>query len=271
MTRLQPFTDPQLFFTAALPFWRSRPAESSLQWSLSAKWAKQGEVAQAFILYQGDEVHAVGLQTDSPRPLILQAAGPLGERDVHLIEAYCGELPGLVAIKTLTDDYLFSTRYAPLGTVVLVSYQLDELIPGFSRPNGELVSASSVPIELITEWLEKFILFIEETGNDGNYLEQARNLVSSGNLYVYLLDGVPVSMAASTRSQGGVAAVNYVFTPEQLRKNGYAYSCVGELSTHLLQTHDCCILYADKDYPASNRVYQKLGYYDTGESLEVLF
>lgn len=271
MTRLQPFTDPQLFHATALPFWLTRPAESNLQWALAEKLSKGGKIAQAFILYQNDEVHAVGLQTDAPRPLILQAAGPLGDRDVQLIEACCAEIPGLIITKRTADDYLFSSRYEPLSIVTLLSYQLDELIPGFSRPNGELVPSTSVPVELIAEWLEAFIIFIKETGNDGNYLEQARKLVASGDLYVYLVDGKPVSMAGNTRSQGGIAAVNYVFTPEHLRKNGYAYSCVGELSSQLLQTHDTCILYADKDYPASNGVYRKLGYREVGESLEILF
>lgn len=213
----------------------------------------------------------VGLQTDAPRPLILQAAGPLGERDVHLIEAYCVQLPGIIATGILAEDYLFSSRYAPLATVNLIAYRLDELTPGYSRKNGELVPASTVPINLITEWLEAFIIFIKETGNDGNYSAQARKLVDSGNLYVYLLNGTPVSMAGNTRSQGGVAAVNYVFTPDHLRKNGYAYSCVGELSRYLLKTHDSCVLYADKNYPASNGVYRKLGYSEMGESVEVLF
>lgn len=271
MTRLQPFTDVNLFLIAALPFWSSRPAESSLQWSLTERYAKQGGVAQAFILYHGDEIHVVGLHTESTRPLILQTAGPLGDRDVQLIEGLCGAVPGLIATKMVTDDYLFSSRYEPLAQLSLLSYQLDELVPGFSRPSGELVPAAQVSIELIAQWLEDYFIFIEEIGDDGDYIKQARSLIDPGHLYVYLIDGKPVSMAASTRSQGGIAAVNYVFTPEEMRKNGYAYSCVGELSKLLLQTHDCCILYADKNYPASNRVYQKLGYYETGESVEVTF
>lgn len=271
MNRLEPFTDPDLFCATALPFWRARPVATNLQWALAESCAKKGRFTCAFIVYQGDEIHLVGLRTDDERPLVLEAAGPLGKTDVRLIEEYCGDFPGLVANKQLGSDYLFSSRYSPLHTLFLIGYQLDELIPGYARKTGELVPASSVPFELIVEWLASFLCFIDMIGSGDNYSEQARKLVDSGNLYVYLLDGIPVSMAGSTRSNGGVAAVNYVFTPEHLRMNGYAYSCVGELSALLLKTHDCCILYADKDFPASNRVYQKLGYYAIAESLEAAF
>lgn len=271
MTQLQSFTDPQHFFTTALPFWEANPIANNLQWSLAEKYAAVGKVSRAFVLRRNDTIYAVGLQTDPPRPLILQAREPLDGQDIQLIENYCQHIPALIALKPVADDYLLSSRYAAVGQVVLVGYCLAEVVPGFSRPNGLLVPASVVSLTLLTQWMEDFLLFVEELGGDRNYEGRVRSLMEAGQLFVYLVDGVPVSMAGSTRSNGGVAAVNYVFTPEELRGNGYAYSCVGELSQRLLKTHDYCVLYADKHYPASNRVYEKLGYQKIDESIEVSF
>lgn len=55
--------------------------------------------------------------------------------------------------------------------------------------------------------------------------------------------------------------VGLVYTPAELRRRGYATSCVSRLTQLLLDSgKKYCCLYADLANPASNRIYEKVGY-----------
>ncbi|MHA1521548.1 MAG: GNAT family N-acetyltransferase [Promethearchaeota archaeon] len=55
--------------------------------------------------------------------------------------------------------------------------------------------------------------------------------------------------------------VNYVYTPPELRRNGYATECVAKLSQMILDEGKLrCLLFTDLDNPTSNKIYQNIGY-----------
>ncbi|MHA1672617.1 MAG: GNAT family N-acetyltransferase [Promethearchaeota archaeon] len=55
--------------------------------------------------------------------------------------------------------------------------------------------------------------------------------------------------------------VNYVYTPTELRRNGYATECVAKLSQLILdEGKQRCLLFTDLDNPTSNKIYQNIGY-----------
>ncbi len=56
-------------------------------------------------------------------------------------------------------------------------------------------------------------------------------------------------------------SLSLVYTPRHLRNKGYATSCVAELTKRMLDSgKKFCCLYADLANPASNSIYQKIGY-----------
>ena len=68
-------------------------------------------------------------------------------------------------------------------------------------------------------------------------------------------------MAAMIRKTKRFGIVSLVYTPDKLRGNGYATSCVQKLSEHLLQSgFKSCGLFTDKANPTSNSIYKKIGY-----------
>jgi hypothetical protein len=74
-------------------------------------------------------------------------------------------------------------------------------------------------------------------------------------------DEQPVSVAAQARATTNGGAVNLVYTPPELRRHGYATSCVASLCQHLLRTGwQFCCLHADLANPTSNSIYQKIGF-----------
>lgn len=60
-------------------------------------------------------------------------------------------------------------------------------------------------------------------------------------------------------------AVNAVYTPPELRRRGYAASCVAVLSQLLLDSgREFCTLFADRANSTSNGVYRRIGYQPLG-------
>ena len=84
--------------------------------------------------------------------------------------------------------------------------------------------------------------------------------IAAGSVFVWD-DGRPVSCAAFARETENGVAVNFVFTPRELRGRGYATSCVAALTQRLLDRGKIfCCLYTDLANPTSNGIYQRIGY-----------
>jgi len=96
--------------------------------------------------------------------------------------------------------------------------------------------------------------------------------ISAGNSYVLEVDGMPVSMAKISRELEQVCGIAMVYTPPYFRGKGYASSCVAKLSQVALERgFSGCVLYTDLANPTSNSIYQKVGYQEICDSLEIKF
>ena len=99
-----------------------------------------------------------------------------------------------------------------------------------------------------------------------------RYQISTGKLYILENNDTPVSMAKINREMLTVCGVGYVYTPPYFRGQGYASSCVAEVSRIILERgFTKCVLYTDLANPTSNSIYQKIGYNPVCDSLEILF
>jgi predicted GNAT family acetyltransferase len=80
-----------------------------------------------------------------------------------------------------------------------------------------------------------------------------------------------VSFASFGGQPNGIR-IGPVSTPPPLRGRGYASALVGELSARLLSGgRRFCFLYTDASNPASNRIYQRIGYRHVCDSAEIAF
>ena len=62
------------------------------------------------------------------------------------------------------------------------------------------------------------------------------------------------------RAERGVR-VNFVYTPREYRRRGFASACVADLTQQLLaEGHAFCCLFTDLANPTSNSIYQTIGY-----------
>jgi FR47-like protein len=136
-------------------------------------------------------------------------------------------------------------------------YRLGELltpsVPGTARP------AAPVDRELLIDW---YAAFGREIGEDmvkvADFVDAG---IAAGELTLWEVDGVPVSMAAVTGPIAGVFKVAPVFTPAGLRRRGYGGAATAAVSRAALDAGATdVVLYTDLANPTSNSVYQRLGY-----------
>lgn len=139
-------------------------------------------------------------------------------------------------------------------------YELHKvLIP--APAHGSLRSALMADLELVTRW---WVAFSEDIGQAIGLEEVAQRAharIDSGDIYLWEIDGHPVSMAMKIRPTRRGISVSLVYTPPELRRRGYATACVGELSRMLLASGcEYCALFADAANLTANRVYTQIGY-----------
>lgn len=197
---------------------------------------------------------------------------------VEQLKRFCEEsnitFPGFIAEKEialqLTHAWCNETGSSFHVRMNQRVYQLNEVID-IPLSDGKMVPISKEHEALLADWL---IGFVKDTGEnpltDEEAILRSRDMIENEK-YVYLweVDGKPVSMARGARRTDHGITVNFVYTPKEFRKMGYASSVVAELSRLLLKDHAFCSLYTDLDNPTSNKIYMEIGYKPVCDSMMI--
>ncbi|MBC8478145.1 GNAT family N-acetyltransferase [bacterium] len=122
---------------------------------------------------------------------------------------------------------------------------------------GLLRPALPGDLELARRWNDQFFQDVGTTERAPGLVER---LISGNHLFIWE-DGEPKSLVAGVgRTPHGIR-ISFVFTPPELRRQGYATTCVAELSRrYLAEGLQFCFLYTDMANPTSNSIYQNIGY-----------
>jgi predicted GNAT family acetyltransferase len=138
-------------------------------------------------------------------------------------------------------------------------YRLDKVIIPAPK-QGRLRLAVEEDIDLVSRWRYEFNQDIFGDADLDEAYQSAVYNISRGDVFLWE-DGMVVSTAMKTRPTRRGISVTFVYTPPELRRQGYATACVGELSRLLLASGwEFCALFADLANPTSNSIYQKIGY-----------
>ncbi|WP_174614994.1 GNAT family N-acetyltransferase [Virgibacillus ihumii] len=161
-------------------------------------------------------------------------------------------------------------RLSNVGSSIHVKqliYRLDDVNP-LPEVEGELRHATQYDCELVKNWLVQFGVEANEPVSNEYAVQLASSFIGRSSLYLWEVDGVPVSMANQSRKTRNGSTINAVFTPDEYKRNGFATATVATLSSKLLaEGSGFCSLYTDLDNPDSNSIYRKIGYYEVGKSI----
>jgi len=181
-------------------------------------------------------------------------------------------LPGVGGLDTAPQE--FANEWARLGGPQATPamrqgvYAADAVkIP--SGIPGMLRLANHGDASVLQGWADQFFA---ESGATSSGNDEIGPRIDAGLLVVWEVDGVVVSMAATTVAQGGVSRVHFVYTPPENRKRGFASACVATLTARELATPGrTCMLFTDLANPTSNGIYQAVGYRRIGHAVQLGF
>lgn len=188
------------------------------------------------------------------------------------------EIPGVTTEKTLAE--LFAKEYTTRRGLTFKAsmsqriYQLTTVNPDVKQ-FGIVRLFEEKDMHFFPYWFEAFNA-AGIYGNTKMYIPQDTEAyhyrLSSKKLYVLEVDGAPVSMAGFTREMQTAIGVAFVYTPPYYRGEGYASSCVAQISQIALDKgFTKCVLYTDLLNPTSNSIYQNIGYKAICDSLMLKF
>jgi len=176
-------------------------------------------------------------------------------------------IPGVLAEKTLAET--FAKAYtATKGMKYEVA--MDQRIYELTEVNlqipkiGTLRLLEERDMPFFPYWDSAFGaagVYGTKTLQEPSDIDLYRYHLDTQKVYILEVDGIPVTMSGFSRAMQNVIGVGRVYTPPYYRGNGYATSCVAQVSQIALDKGFAkCVLYTDLANPTSNSIYQKIGY-----------
>lgn len=226
-----------------------------------------GDAPPYFGWYGDSEVQAAFLRTP-PMPAILTDAP---ERAVQALVEVLDGVPGLSgpadAMRGFAEAWYAATGRPARAVSDRRLFRLAELTPPQPAPPGGARLATAADRGLLIEWFAAFGADVGEPPIDPARAADRR--LANGDLLLWEVDGVPVSLAGATAPIAGVIRVAPVYTPAPLRGRGYAGAATAAVSRRGLDAGHQVILFTDLANPTSNALYQRLGYRPIGRWSEV--
>lgn len=187
------------------------------------------------------------------------------------------KLPGArgpVEVVKIFSDYW--KKYSGCEFEVIYSHKIYELLE-VTPPKpvvGQLQLANQADFSVVRKWLE---WFYEQTlgGHDQQLYdveETAHRKIRNKELYLWEVEGIPVSMAGIVGSTENGIRISNVFTPDDQRGKGYGSNCVAALANKMINSNfSKCFLYADEKNDTSNIIYKRIGFKAIGEATSVRY
>lgn len=227
---------------------------------------------EPYLAAVSDETGAVALVgvRAPPRDLVLSRAassdaiGPLVDDVGHTFP----HLPGVVgpteSVSAFTQRWEAVTGARSALHMSMRAFQADHVI----EPHGVGGSARPAGLEdrsTVVAWLTAFTGEALAEDSDTERIERmAQQMVPPGphrGMWLWEVDSRPVSMAGYGGPTPNGIRVFAVYTPPPWRSRGYATACVAALTRSLLDgDRRFCFLFADLANPASNAIYERVGY-----------
>jgi len=263
--------DVETYLAAAGGFLRARPAENTVILTATAAVRARGPGAfggsAPLFGWQAEPdgaVTAAFLHTP-PFPVVLTAMADGHAAGLAATLAARGRQPAGVNAGTGTAAVFAAawqdhTGQAARPGMRMRLYALGRLLPLDPPPPGQARTAAAEDTALLLAWLDAFQ---HEAGppGPGESERMVNDRIGFGGLVLWEHCGRPVSLAGRTRAVAGQARIGPVYTPPDLRGRGFGGAAtVAITQAALADGAEGVVLFTDLANPASNTLYQRLGY-----------
>jgi GNAT superfamily N-acetyltransferase len=267
-------TDPAAFWQAVSPFLQRDPVLNTIIMSnvyeRANGTARAEDEASYFVSVHDPEIVGVAMRTPG-RGVYLGAlredlAEPIAEKYADLLP----ELPGVAgdrpAAQTFADRWVERRGGKTTETTATRLHKLIDLTP-LEADSGAARPMNADEIDLVGRW-----------GNDGfaeefatGYREWAEKQLVQETMWIWEVNGEPVSMVGFHLPIFGVCRVGPVYTPPEHRRHGYAGALTSHVSAKILAEGNQACLYTDLANPTSNKIYHQAGYRPVADFVDVTF
>jgi predicted GNAT family acetyltransferase len=265
--KLSHYDDPAQFLRHARQFLEALEAENNLILGISLWLAGHPERLEHepyfAIVEENQRIEAAAMMTPPYRLVLTRASNRCLGEIVEDLSKRRIVLPGVNGPRETSRA--FAERWAKKETCTyqlhrtLRIYQLSHVIP--PRPvNGRMRLALPTERDVLVQWAQNFGDEIGEPQTNQQATEMIERAIGDKQLYVWDNEGLR-SMAAWSGPTTHGMRINLVYTPPELRGQGYASTCVAALSQAMLNSgRKFCYLFTDLSNPVSNQLYQRIGY-----------
>ena len=133
---------------------------------------------------------------------------------------------------------------------------LETLISIETAANGHLRLGNERDVDLVTQW---GVSYNEEKPAPVDVAKFLTRKLRRGELYLWD-DNKPTTVLTVSGSTTNGIRISSVFTPRNLRSNGYATTAVAKLSNDLLNQGKRYVVLVTRKRDSSERIYRRLGY-----------
>jgi RimJ/RimL family protein N-acetyltransferase len=274
--RVETFTDAGAFLARAEPWLLERITGNNLVLGIASTAAKRsgyyGERAWFALVTQGDTPVLAALRTP-PRPVVLsQGVLEAVPALVAAIRRDEPDNPGVIGPRDLAEAAARSLAgRAWRQAMSMRAYELTEILPDPRRPDGRLRLVRNDERALLEEWILGFRRDAH-LRDPTPATQAAERMMQGATAWFFERDGRPVATVAGRADLPGAARIGMVYTPPELRGNGYGSAATAALSARLLGGDiRACFLFTDLDNPTSNKIYQRIGYRAVCDYADLIF
>ncbi|MFS0787982.1 GNAT family N-acetyltransferase [Shouchella sp. 1P09AA] len=204
-----------------------------------------------------------------PEQVVLAFSAPLKEEAANVFAQMLSAYSVTRFVGKKEPTQMITNALAALRSrkpVITMDQQLYSLDMSMFNPSysGTLRKMTRMDIATVAEWIRAF-------DKEANLSEARQTLEEAyrsaqiqfekSGLHLFIVDGECVAMANATRKIDKTVTINLVYTPEHLRRRGYASSCVSALCQQCREEgFTTILLYTDLANPTSNHIYQDIGF-----------
>ncbi len=262
------------FTDLVFPFLLKNEAENNLAFmilnSLKENMHRYGDYKPYLIIVSdNDEIQLVSIRTP-PYNQLISYTDELKTIDELVDELIIKnvDLPGVLGFKEGAERFvkLWCEKKGLKPQLVRNErgYKLIEVVEE-TMGNRTFIVGTEVNQYIILKWAKEMVLeagLMTEAEQMNRTLKQIKQDIKDQKMFLLLDNNEPVSMARKAGKTPNGSLINFVYTPPDLRRKGYATECVAKLSKLLLEEegNKFCFLFTDLANLISNSIYQKIGY-----------
>jgi len=269
--------DPVAFLDAAGPLLLEDEARHNLILGIAGTLRDHPSFYPEHFLWLAEEDGVQGAAVRTP-PYNLALARPRGPEALEALAAeIADQLPGVTGAQpeagTFARAWATRTRATPRLVRGQGVFQLDRVEPVSYVP-GRMRDAGADDRPQLIAWWDAFM---EEALGEGAVSFGSESAVDhrlraeSAGIVLWSEGDAPVALAAYGNPTPNGIRIGPVYTPPQLRRNGYASALTAALSQRLLRIYRFCFLFTDLANPTANRIYEQIGYRRVCEAADIAF